>query len=119
MFVRGVAEIRGGVFAAAAMVRPAAAVLEREPLRVPERDPPPPGRVAAGHLLHHARRLQRPAHPHALRPADPPQRHRQLSHEVTKYFRRALSIYICAHVCERICTSRLIKRRRARRNFIR
>lgn len=51
------AEIRGGIPVAAAVVRSQAAVSEPVAVRLSERDPPPRGHLAAGHILHYARRL--------------------------------------------------------------
>lgn len=75
-------EVRGGVFTATTMVRPSAAVLEPEQVRLSERHSPPRRHLGAGHVFHHARRLQSFANTGALFPADLPKRQRTLFDEV-------------------------------------
>lgn len=76
-------EVRGGVPVAATMVRPPTAVLKPEPVRLPERHTPSRGHLGAGHVFHHARRLQSVADTGALLTEDLQERQRALFDEVT------------------------------------
>lgn len=79
-----VIEIRGGVPAAATMVRSAFALSQSLAVRVPERHPPSREHMAARHVFHHARRLQGADCTDAFCAAHLSQRHDQLLDEVRR-----------------------------------
>lgn len=77
-------EIRGRVFAAATMVRSTLALSQSLAVRIPERYSSPREYLAAGHVLHHARRLQGAHCTDALCTAHLSQWHNQLPDEVSR-----------------------------------
>lgn len=85
------AEIRGGVFAATTVVRPAITLQQPVAVRVLECDSSLRRYLVAGHVLHNARRLQGPAHTSSLCPSDISQRHGQLSYAVLPFLSFFLS----------------------------
>lgn len=76
-------EIRSGVPPAPKVARPSVAVRRRGATPLPERAAAHRADLAAGHLLHQARRVQVSPHPHTHSTQDLPKRFCDIFHEVT------------------------------------